>query len=96
MNSLPIIDIAPLYSDDAAAWPAVAEAIDRACRDRGFFYIVGHPIGGARIDALLSAAKTFLPGLPKRNSGSISPRPLITEATARSPRNSSTRTSRAT
>ncbi len=59
MNSLPIIDIAPLYSDDASAWPAVAEAIDRACRDRGFFYIVGHPIGGARIDALLSAAKTF-------------------------------------
>ncbi|MFI8745400.1 2-oxoglutarate and iron-dependent oxygenase domain-containing protein [Pseudomonas sp. NPDC077186] len=59
MNSLPIIDIAPLYADDAIAWPAVAEQIDRACRDWGFFYIVGHPIGSERIDALLSAAKTF-------------------------------------
>ncbi|MDF2076706.1 2-oxoglutarate and iron-dependent oxygenase domain-containing protein [Pseudomonas mendocina] len=59
MNALPIIDIAPLYADDASAWPAVAEQIDRACRDWGFFYIVGHPIGAERIDALLSAAKTF-------------------------------------
>ncbi|PKM24770.1 MAG: 2OG-Fe(II) oxygenase [Gammaproteobacteria bacterium HGW-Gammaproteobacteria-12] len=54
MNSLPIIDIAPLYADDTSAWPAVAEQIDRACRDWGFFYIVGHPIGAERIDALLS------------------------------------------
>ncbi len=59
MNALPIIDIAPLYSNDANCWPAVAEQIDRACRDWGFFYIVGHPIGAERIDALLSAAKTF-------------------------------------
>lgn len=59
MNSLPIIDIAPLYSNDASAWPAVAEQIDRACRDWGFLYIVGHPISNERIDALLNAAKTF-------------------------------------
>ena len=59
MNALPIIDIAPLYADDTSAWPAVAEQIDRACRDRGFFYIVGHPISAERIDALLGAAKTF-------------------------------------
>ena len=59
MNALPIIDIAPLYSNDANCWPAVAEQIDRACRDWGFFYIVGHPIGSERIDALLSAAKRF-------------------------------------
>ena len=59
MNALPIIDIAPLYADDALAWPAVAEQIDRACRDWGFFYIVGHPIGSERIDALLNAAKRF-------------------------------------
>ncbi len=59
MSCLPIIDIAPLYADDASAWPAVAEQIDRACRDWGFFYIVGHPIGAERIDALLGAAKRF-------------------------------------
>lgn len=59
MNALPIIDIAPLYRDDESAWPTVAEAIDRACRDWGFFYIVGHPIGAERIQALLDAARTF-------------------------------------
>ena len=30
MNSLPIIDISPLYTDDASAWQSVAEQIDRA------------------------------------------------------------------
>ena len=59
MNTLPIIDIAPLYSDDQAAWPSVAEQIDRACREWGFFYITGHPISPARINELLTAAKTF-------------------------------------
>ena len=59
MNTLPIIDIAPLYSADPTAWPAVAERIDNACREWGFFYITGHPISPARIDELLNAAKTF-------------------------------------
>ncbi len=59
MNALPIIDIAPLYSDDESAWPDVAERIDRACREWGFFYIVGHPISSERIDTLLGAAKRF-------------------------------------
>ncbi len=70
MHSLPLIDIAPLYSNDASAWPAVTEQIDRACRDWGFFYIVGHPIGSERIDALLSAAKRFF-ALPAAEKLSI-------------------------
>ncbi|SDH28700.1 Isopenicillin N synthase [Pseudomonas benzenivorans] len=59
MNALPVIDIAPLYTGAADGWQRVAEQIDRACRDWGFFYITGHPIGAARIAALLAAAKTF-------------------------------------
>jgi isopenicillin N synthase-like dioxygenase len=59
MNPLPIIDISPLYAADESAWAAVARQIDAACRDRGFFYIQGHPIPAQRIEALLSAAKTF-------------------------------------
>ncbi|WP_223515464.1 isopenicillin N synthase family dioxygenase [Pseudomonas sp. GL-R-26] len=59
MNSLPIIDITPLYSDAPSAWPAVAAQIDLACREWGFFYIKGHPISAARIDALLDHAKRF-------------------------------------
>ncbi|MGY4533011.1 isopenicillin N synthase-like dioxygenase [Pseudomonas sp. TE3786] len=58
-NSLPVIDIAPLYAHDDAGWLAVAQQIDAACRDWGFFYIKGHPISPARMDELLSAAKTF-------------------------------------
>ncbi|MEG0066466.1 MAG: 2-oxoglutarate and iron-dependent oxygenase domain-containing protein, partial [Pseudomonas sp.] len=59
MNSLPIIDISPLYTDNQNAWPAVAEQIDQACREWGFFYIKGHPISAQRIDALLDHAQRF-------------------------------------
>ncbi|MWK55442.1 2OG-Fe(II) oxygenase [Pseudomonas otitidis] len=59
MNTLPLIDIAPLYGTDSAAWRDVATQIDTACRDWGFFYITGHGIPSERIDALLAAAKAF-------------------------------------
>ncbi|TWI54782.1 isopenicillin N synthase-like dioxygenase [Pseudomonas duriflava] len=59
MNRLPIIDIAPLYRNDQAAWRCVAEAIDAACQHWGFFYIQGHPLPPERFDALMTAARTF-------------------------------------
>lgn len=59
MNTLPLIDIAPLYGTESAAWRDVATQIDTACRDWGFFYITGHGIPPERIDALLAAAKAF-------------------------------------
>ena len=59
MNQLPIIDIAPLYSDDAQAWQSVATDIDRACREWGFFYIKGHLIAPSRIEAVLDHAQRF-------------------------------------
>ncbi len=59
MNSLPIIDISPLYGDESGAWQAVAEQIDRACRQWGFFYIKGHPISPARITEVLDRAQRF-------------------------------------
>lgn len=59
MNQLPIIDISPLYGDDAHGWNSVAQQIDRACREWGFFYIKGHPISAARIGQLLDAARQF-------------------------------------
>ena len=59
MNTLPIIDIGPLYHDDAQGAADVAHSIDRACREKGFFYIKGHPISPQRIAALTQAAKSF-------------------------------------
>ncbi|WP_420232670.1 2-oxoglutarate and iron-dependent oxygenase domain-containing protein [Pseudomonas sp. ABY48] len=59
MNSLPIIDISPLYGDEPGAWQTVAEQIDRACRQWGFFYIKGHPISAARIAEVLDRAQHF-------------------------------------
>lgn len=59
MNSLPIIDISPLYTEDANAWQSVAEQIDNACRQWGFFYIKGHPISPARIAEVLGNAQRF-------------------------------------
>lgn len=59
MNRLPVIDISPLYQDGAAGWHTVAQHIDQACREWGFFYIKGHPISPERIEQLLNIAKTF-------------------------------------
>ncbi|RMX04893.1 2OG-Fe(II) oxygenase [Corticibacter populi] len=59
MPSLPLIDISPLYQDDDDALRAVAQQIDQACREWGFFYITGHPITQARIDAVLGMMKDF-------------------------------------
>ena len=56
-GSLPIIDIAPLSGDGAAA-AAVGAEIDRACRESGFFYVVGHgvdPDALRRLDRLSRA-----------------------------------------
>ncbi len=59
MNSLQTIDTPPLSSNAHNAWPAVAEQIDHACREWGFFYIKGHPIPAQRIESLLDNARHF-------------------------------------
>ena len=96
MNSLPIIDISPLYNTDEAGHLAVAEAIDRACREWGFFYIKGHPISAERIATLTDHAKRFF-ALPADEKLKIDiTRASTTAATVPSPPSSWTRASRAT
>ncbi len=51
-ETLPIIDVAPLFGRDAPRRRAVADAIGRACRDNGFFYATGHGVDAARLDAI--------------------------------------------
>ena len=43
-DSIPVIDIAPLYQPDLAGARAVADAIRRASIEAGFFYIKGHTV----------------------------------------------------
>lgn len=61
MDELPVVDIAPLVAgvDDAD----VAAALDRACREVGFAYVVGHDVDPA-LQARLEAAAAALFALP--------------------------------
>lgn len=43
-SHVPVIDIAPMVAREAGR-QQVADAIGAACRDTGFFYVVGHGIG---------------------------------------------------
>jgi isopenicillin N synthase-like dioxygenase len=72
--AVPVIDIAPLVATDgrgdAASVAGVGAAIDRACRDAGFFAITGHgvsPALRARLDVL---AREFF-ALPDREKQRI-------------------------
>jgi isopenicillin N synthase-like dioxygenase len=57
--ALPIIDIGDLLSP---AWPArkaVAQRLQAACLDNGFFYIVNHGVPADLIDALFIETRSF-------------------------------------
>ncbi len=56
-TELPTIDIRDLAGDDLAGRQAVADAIGRAAREVGFFYITGHGIDPALIAGVREAAK---------------------------------------
>ena len=55
---LPVIDVSPLVTGTGDR-SAVASAIAQACRDAGFFYIVGHGIGEALQRRLEDASRRF-------------------------------------
>ena len=57
MQSLPIIDVSP---QRRASEPAVmAREIDAACRDTGFFYVVGHGVATSLQSRVESSAREF-------------------------------------
>lgn len=53
IESVPVIDIAELDS------PESLDAIDRACRDWGFFQVTGHGIEPALLSSLFEVSKAF-------------------------------------
>jgi isopenicillin N synthase-like dioxygenase len=58
MAEIPIIDIGPLVGRSAGA-ADVAEAIGSACRETGFFYVVGHGIAPELVDTVFKMSREF-------------------------------------
>ncbi len=70
MAELPVIDVAPLI-ERGAARASVAEAIDAACREHGFFYVVGHGVD-PRLEVRLDAAAREFFALDDEEKAAIS------------------------
>jgi len=59
-HALPVIDVAPLVGDATAGErAAVAEQIQAACRQHGFFYVTGHGVRAELLAALAEASAAF-------------------------------------
>ena len=56
---LPVIDMSALFGANAAARREVAGEIAAACEAHGFFYLVGHAIGGDVLAALEAESRRF-------------------------------------
>jgi isopenicillin N synthase-like dioxygenase len=56
---VPVIDIAPYFTGSVADKQKVAEEIGRACREIGFYIVVGHGIDPALIDQVDRVARAF-------------------------------------
>lgn len=67
-QSVPVIDVGPLFNGTDAAANAVAAEIRRASIEVGFFYVRGHNVSRHLMNAMLMAAKYFfaLPDARKR------------------------------
>ena len=59
-GALPVIDVASLRGGGPAAGRgAVAEEVQAACRERGFFYVTGHGVPADLLDQLADASAEF-------------------------------------
>ncbi|MCU1499100.1 MAG: iron oxidase, partial [Acidimicrobiales bacterium] len=77
-GSLPVVDVAALVDrradgpggTDGARCAAVAGALDRACRDTGFFLVSGHGVPPALLADLDAASRRFF-GRPETEKAAI-------------------------
>ncbi len=58
-TEIPVIDFSAMLGNDDDAKADLALAIDRACREIGFFYIRNHGVADAVIDRVFAASRAF-------------------------------------
>jgi len=72
MTALPVIDMSPLHAlDDVRGHQRVANEIRTACRETGFFYVIGHRVDAKIIADLDLACRKFF-ALPEADKMHIS------------------------
>lgn len=59
MSEVEVVDLAPYYEGDASDRRDVAAAVDRACRDLGFFTVVGHRVPAGLVADTREAVRSF-------------------------------------
>ena len=60
LDNLPLIDLTPFTAGGSAAQRQVTgQALRRACIDIGFFYLIGHGLADAELDAALDWGRRF-------------------------------------
>ena len=58
-QSIPVIDVSRAFGGEPAALEAVAGQIRHASEDVGFFYLDGHGVPPAIVDAAFAASREF-------------------------------------
>ena len=58
-RAIPIIDVGPAFRGEPGGLDAVAQEVRRASEEVGFFYLAGHGVPKATIDAAFAASREF-------------------------------------
>jgi isopenicillin N synthase-like dioxygenase len=59
MSGLPVIDVSTLVGGSGPSLRQVAHDIECACRDSGFFYVIGHGVPAGMVSRLDAASREF-------------------------------------
>ncbi len=62
VSAIPIIDVAPLLNGSPEQARGVAAELGRACREVGFFYVIGHGIAPALRQQVFDSSAAFFTG----------------------------------
>lgn len=69
--TIPVIDLSKLNSGHAADLAEIAARIGAACRDVGFFYIIGHGVPEALIEKVFASTEAFFAADPAIKTGAL-------------------------